>query len=175
MLAYGLFAANVLLLCGVLRAGLEDPAETGFSLLLLSTPLIVQTSWPHYFVYLPFCQVFAWQVLGRRRTDARAVLQHGLLGVSAVLSSSVFFNWFGDFSGYSWYGCLFWSNMLVAAVLYVELVPMVIQSLRGERRRAATPDNVTMCNGSTGMAMVANSLAEPCHPEPTHEIPVETV
>jgi hypothetical protein len=134
IVAYGLFAANVLLLCGVLRARLEDPAETGFSLLLLSTPLIVQTSWPHYFVYLPFCQVLAWQVLGRRRTDARAVMRYGLVGVSVVLSSSVFFNWFGNFSGYSWYGCLFWSNMLVAAVLYLELAPAVIQSLRGQGR-----------------------------------------
>jgi hypothetical protein len=133
IVAYGLFAANVLLLCGALRARLEDPAETGFSLLLLSTPLIVQTSWPHYFVYLPFCQVFAWQVIGRRRTDARAVLQYGLVGVSVVLSSSVLFNWFGDFSGYSWYGCLFWSNMLVVAVLYMELAPRMVGALRGTR------------------------------------------
>lgn len=129
VLAYGLFAANVLLLCSVVRARLESEPQIAFCLLLLSTPLIVQTSWPHYFVYLPFCQVFAWQMLGRRQLDAGVVLLYGMVAASAVLSSSVFFNWYGDFRNYNWYGSLFWSNMLLLAVLYAQLVPPVMATL----------------------------------------------
>jgi hypothetical protein len=127
--SYGLAALNVLLLWGMVRARAEHETEAAFALLLLSTPLLVETSWPHYFAYLPFCQVVAYHLLSGR-TGWGARFQYALLGVSIALSSSVLFNQLDDFRTYSRYGFLCWSNMLLLLLVYANMIPAVRDGLR---------------------------------------------
>jgi hypothetical protein len=127
--SYGLAALNALLLWGMVRARVEQEVEAGFALLLLSTPLLVETSWPHYFAYLPFCQVVVYRLLSARGGWGTK-FQYALLGVSIALSSSVLFNQVDDLRTYSRYGFLCWSNMLLLLLVYASTIPAVGDSLR---------------------------------------------
>ena len=64
----------------------------------------------------------------------RAAVAFFLLMPSIVISNIVFFNLFGDFSGYGFYGFLFWAGLLLLIALYVELLPDLIEENRSRRR-----------------------------------------
>jgi hypothetical protein len=91
------------------------------SLLFLSFPFLLKTSWPHYFVYLPFCQAAVFCALRRYRTVSPG-LAWGLavLPLLSIGLSSVFvFNLFEDHSAYYGSGCLFLANTLLIPAIYV--------------------------------------------------------
>jgi len=90
--------------------------EWAFALLFLSLPLAIDTSWPHYFVYLPFAQTLVWLAL-REATGWTRRLAGLLLAISVVLASMPFFALVGRWQDYSQYGVLFVANLglLIAA------------------------------------------------------------
>jgi hypothetical protein len=133
--SYGLAALNVFLLWGMVRTQVEHEAEAAFALLLLSTPLLVETSWPHYFAYLPFCQVVVYRLLSGR-SGWGTKLGYALLGVSIALSSSVLFNQIDNFRIYSRYGLLCWSDMLLLAIVYAQ----TMRAVRERRRQGRIAD-----------------------------------
>jgi hypothetical protein len=49
---------------------------------------------------------------------------------SVVLSNIVFFNLFGDFTRYGFYGFLFWANLLLLIALYVQLLPPALRQIQ---------------------------------------------
>lgn len=91
---------------------------------LLSLPFLLETSWPHYFVHLPFCQV---AVLAHARTlasghpDPRTRrTAHWLAGLSlaSIALASVFcLDLSGHWSNYHGYGVLFVANLLLLVAL----------------------------------------------------------
>lgn len=88
--------------------------------IFLAIPFVIKTSWPHYFVYLPLCQV---AVLFYYASFFRILplLGKGLIMlpvISIVLSSAFFFNVFDNWSIYNANGFLFISNLLLLVALY---------------------------------------------------------
>lgn len=85
------------------------------TILFLALPFVTETSWPHYFVFLPFVQVFLlahlWQK-GKRKA------WFGSLGIliSMLLASMLFFAWVGDRRAYASMGTLLWANSVLFLV-----------------------------------------------------------
>jgi hypothetical protein len=150
-IAYGAAAANMGLILLVQRARLRHAHLWSFQLVFLTIPFVLKTSWPHDFVFLSFTQaLLAWRLLGEKEAPgtaaagkrsyssvcgeralcARAIVKWFLLLVSIVFSNIVFFNLLGDFSGYDFYGFLFWANLLLLVVLYLELLPPALRRIR---------------------------------------------
>jgi hypothetical protein len=151
-IAYGVAAATMGLIFLVQRARLRHADLWSFQLVFLTIPFVLKTSWPHDFVFLSFTQAFlAWRLLEgekaapatytvgnrshvsawrERAPRARAVVTFLLLLVSIVFTNMVFFNLFGDFYGYSFFGFLFWADLLLLVALYVELLPPALRRFR---------------------------------------------
>lgn len=118
----GLFLTGINLLCawrGLRRQG-DAFAPLFFGFLFLSLPLFLETSWPHYFVYLPLVQVLAVQ--GLRRTAvprwARWV-GWGLVLLSLLVASTPFFALWESWKPYEKAGMLFWANGLMLLFWYL--------------------------------------------------------
>lgn len=93
--------------------------------IFLSIPFVVNTSWPHYFVYLPFCQaaVLSYCTSSFRTSGLGGKALSGLPILSMVLSSIFLFNLFQDWAGYNGYGMLFLSNaLLLIAILAISVM-----------------------------------------------------
>ena len=84
----------------------------------LSIPFLVATSWPHYFVFLPFCQIFLLsQVFGNVRSTLLRVLSLLLLWLpSVLLVNIVFFHLVGNWRIYNGLGAIFVSTLLLNAL-----------------------------------------------------------
>jgi len=116
---YGVFVANALIVARLAYRGGTRAAEWSFALLFLSLPFVVETSWPHYFVYLPFAQTLVWMELRARagvgegwiRPNFARIWQLALLMISIVLASMPFFQWVGRWQDYSSLGFLFLANL----------------------------------------------------------------
>ena len=121
---YGIFALNLLALIGLIRMKQKDEPALAFALLFASLPLIVETSWPHYFVYLPLCQVILYAAFKENRQPWAKVLGMSLLAASMILSSTIFFHILGDWRAYSRYGALFAADALVLLAIYVHLLAL---------------------------------------------------
>ena len=120
-----------------------------FQLVFLTIPFFFKTSWPHDFVFLSFTQAFLvwWFLEGRKvglkedgtgesdhETTWREPVLHGLtpvmlalLLVSIAISNIVFFNLLGSFYLYGFFGFLFWANLLLLVISYVELLPLALR------------------------------------------------
>ncbi len=133
---YGLFGLNLLAVARLVwRRGPRD-MEWAFALLFLGLPLAIDTSWPHYFVYLPFAQTLVWLALrdtaGRRRWLAAL-----LLVVSIVLASMPFFALVGRWQDYSQYGVLFVANLCLLLAAHALTLRPAAES--GHRPSPAEP------------------------------------
>jgi len=126
---YGLFAVSLLAVARLLRRGRFRDMEWAYALLFLSLPLAVETSWPHYFVYLPFAQTLAWLELRRARPRDR-LWQGALLLVSVVLASMPFFQFVGRWQDYSQYGFLFVANLCLLVLGHALTLRQAAQSGR---------------------------------------------
>ena len=114
IIGYGLTTLGLVQIYQITRM----PGPTGilwaFSLLFLLTPFFVETSWPHYFVYLPFCQILVFLQLEKEPKKSPAwFIVALLLALSMLLMSLFFFNLMPSWKTYSRYGILFWANLLV--------------------------------------------------------------
>lgn len=107
------------------RLPMRREIRHSFALLLCSTPFFLDTSWPHYFIYLPFCQAVAYLGLGRgsawpREATGRAAGAHTALALASVFLASVpLLLWFGDWTAYAHAGALFFANLLCLAALHL--------------------------------------------------------
>jgi len=135
--SYGLALLNMGLIFGIQRARLPHADLWSFHLIFLSIPFFLTTSWPVDLVYIPFAQaLLAWKILEGDKTlswrhplPARKVASLLLLA-SIVVSNIVFFNLIGDRILYGSVGFIFWANLLLLIVSYMELLPSVLRQIR---------------------------------------------
>lgn len=64
--------------------------------LFCATPFLVATSWPHYFVFVPWCCAVVWRQLAEARPGPWWWTGHVAAGVAVVLVSMPFFDFIGD-------------------------------------------------------------------------------
>lgn len=151
---YLLAAANVVLLYRMVRqsALLQElgarASAWAFVVLALALPFAVYTSWPHYFAYLPFCQVFLWREIARAGTGARRRATLGLLILPSIAASSVIlFNLLRHThltlghviptrAIYPCWGFLLLADVLLCLAAWLELGGMI------RRARVLAPDSV---------------------------------
>jgi hypothetical protein len=134
-IAYGIAAANMGLIFLIQRARLRFADLWSFQIVFLTIPFVLKTSWPHDFVFLPFTQTLMvwWLLEGKKaapgtdtagkRSHVPAAVTFFFLLLSIVFSNIVFFNLFGNFTRYGFFGFLFWANLLLLMALYVQLLP----------------------------------------------------
>jgi hypothetical protein len=119
---YAIFFINIFIIFSLkkLRLSPGEDIYWGFTLLFLSLPMILETSWPHYFVYLPICLTFlVSHFLVKKKTRGISNwLVLIFLAVSGLLSSSIFFNIIGNWQTYSGSGYLFFSNTILLIICY---------------------------------------------------------
>ncbi len=114
IIGYGLTALGLAQVYQIAQITKPISILWAFALLFLLTPFFVETSWPHYFVYLPFCQVLVFLQLEKEPRKSLAwFIAALLLALSMLLLSLFFFNLISDWKIYSRYGILFWANLLV--------------------------------------------------------------
>ena len=128
-IAYGIASINVGLVYLVQRARLQHANLWSFHILFLSIPFFLKTSWPADLVYFPFAQaLLAWQLLDgkgisqRKQSPPTRAVAKFLLLTSIVISNIVFFNLVGDHFSYGFYGFIFWANLLLLVITYMELL-----------------------------------------------------
>jgi hypothetical protein len=141
-IAYAVAAANMGLIFLVQRARLRNADLWSFQIVFLTIPFVLKTSWPHDFVFLPFTQaLMVWWLLegektapgtdaAGKRSLARAAVTFFFLLPSIVFSNIVFFNLFGNFIRYGFYGFLFWANLLLLMALYIQLLPPALRRVQ---------------------------------------------
>jgi hypothetical protein len=74
------------------RTRRRDDMLDAFVVALCATPFVVPTSWPHYFVYLPFCQIAVWSRLRGGRQNRVWWLAVVLTSLSTLSSSMILFD-----------------------------------------------------------------------------------
>jgi hypothetical protein len=92
--------------------------------IFLAIPFVIETSWPHYFVYLPLCQaaVFCYYASYFRSSNLRAKALITLPVSSMLLSSIFLFNLFPNWEIYNSYGVLFIANLLLLVAVFASIV-----------------------------------------------------
>ena len=169
-IGYALMAASLGLVSLVQRAQLRHANLWSFHILFLSIPFVHQTSWPVDLVYIPFAQaLLTWQFLeGKAATSTVGEHTHpsawrkwaspGRVFVtlflinSIVISNSIFFNLYGDKIQYGTYGFIFWSDLLLLIVTYIELIPAALRGVRIPQGKMLV-DAATNAGSITGDSM----------------------
>jgi alpha-1,2-mannosyltransferase len=117
------------------RTGRDDPSLFAAGA-FLCLPFLLRTSWPHYFVFLPFCQMLIlwrlWSMRHGRRVWSLAFCAVTL--VSAALSSVFVFNMFPHWHMYSSRGLYLAADLLSLVALF----GLIGLSARGARREGAS-------------------------------------
>jgi len=132
-IAYSIAALNVGLVFLVQRTRLPKADLWSVHILFLSVPFVFPTSWPVDLVYLPFGQaLLIWKILEGEKAlswkhplPARKVASLLLL-VSIAISNIVFFNLIGDRITYGSVGFIFWADLFLLVVSYMELLPSAL-------------------------------------------------
>lgn len=88
-------------------------------LVLLTTPFLVETSWPHYFAYLPFVHATLLSEVSQLPKSARARLLTCAGVISVVLASWPLCLLVGGWMPYNNAGLLFWANSLALISLLI--------------------------------------------------------
>jgi hypothetical protein len=150
-ISYGIAAANVGLIFLVQRARMRRADLWSFHLVFLTIPFVLKTSWAHDFYYLSFAQaLLTWRFLEGEKaapeddiTDnqwregawrkqalyARMTVPLFIL-LSIAVSNVVFFILLDSPYRYSFYGYLFWANLLLLIASYMLLLPQALRHLR---------------------------------------------
>lgn len=114
-----------------------------FLLAAATLPFVVPSSWPHYFVFLPFGQAYALHRLtlaGRRPGTVLAVAVLLVLPSMAMASAALFVV-MGGWQLFNYFGLVFWADLLMLLALYLALPRAFWAPARLIRRgpRAAAP------------------------------------
>jgi hypothetical protein len=133
-IGYGLAAVNVGFLYLIQRACLPFANLWSFHILFLTIPFVLLTSWPSDLIYISFAQgLLAWQLLEEKKNlHAMRISAFILLAVSIIISNILFFNFLffniiANYQSYGFYGAVFWSNLLLLTVSYIQLLPTALQ------------------------------------------------
>lgn len=120
VLSTALAAGNLMTALWVVNARLPRRALWVFSFVALSTPLLVATSWMHYFVYLPLVQTFlAAQLAHTRDASLPARASSAALWLASVALSSIFFFLHaGGSHAYELHAYLLWSDLALLAIAH---------------------------------------------------------
>lgn len=102
--------------------GRTESVET-FALVFLSTPLWCSPSWPHYFAYLPFCQLVLFARALARAPGARRTVALAAILASVLLASLPVFLWVGDPARYGALGLLFAAHLALLGAFYALFAP----------------------------------------------------
>lgn len=116
---YLVFGINIFIIYKMTKTGSSEEVSWVFFLLFVSLPFILETSWSHYFVYLPFCHVMlvkvVWEEVG---SFVWRVVNYVLLVFSILSASIFFFNIIGKWYLFAHSGFLFFSNLAVLILFY---------------------------------------------------------
>jgi hypothetical protein len=102
------------------RKGSGVGALSAWSLLLLSLPFVLPTSWPHYFVFLPFCVVAVWDELSSAPL-LRRVAGETLCLLASLLASTPALVFAGSWRAYARWGTLFFADALLLLAAHLSL------------------------------------------------------
>lgn len=95
----------------------------GLCLVFLSTPFLTPTSWPHYFVFLPFCQLVFWlSVCNTLESWKKSLLILVFLAPSIALSNMVPFLGHHGWIEVAFQGRLFFSSLFLLFGIYALLI-----------------------------------------------------
>jgi hypothetical protein len=122
-LRYACCAALLVVVYRLARNSRPDAPRWAFLWLFAASPFFVITSWPHYFAYLPgiVAATLGWVLSGRGPLVARALVAASSVG-AAALSSMFVFDLVGNRHVYSWWGYLFFADLLALAALAITLL-----------------------------------------------------
>ncbi len=125
-----LAALNLLLAFGVGLLGIPEDSKRRLimCLLFLMLPFVLTTSWTHYLVYLPFCQIcLAYEAarILRGENRWRMATVWMLAGTSAVLSSIPFVRAQANWMAYVTPGFGFYSNLAALLAAYVVVLALI--------------------------------------------------
>lgn len=112
LLGLCIFLAVLVKIHRIYKAGPHDHTFAA-SGLLLTFPLLINTSWPHYFVYLPFCVVLLLQKAATPR-------QRGCV-ITAAFLQSIFIYAASSYQVYSGFGFLLAANLLLLGTWFSAL------------------------------------------------------
>ena len=106
--------------CQIRTARMAHRTLWAFCFVALSTPLLVPTSWIHYFVHPPLVLTFlAAELAGARlATSLKSAAASFVLAPSAWLSSLACFDFMGSARLYAERGCPLIANLLLLALAY---------------------------------------------------------
>lgn len=132
LIGYLIFIFNTGIIYLLIRNKVQEEMVLAFVLLFTSIPFLVDTSWPHYFVYLPFCQIVVGRLLWQdENTVVKASTTLLFFIPSVILSSTIFFIWIDDHAVYNRFASLFFANLLMLLLTYLR----VAQANRKPRSR----------------------------------------
>jgi uncharacterized membrane protein len=116
--------------------------------IFLAIPFLVQSSWPHYFVYLPFCQLAIFYYLVNKLKELKKIgAIASLFTFLSMLCSSVFvFDIFGHWSLFNKNGILFLSNFLLLISLLLIIIKNNKKFIRANWMVLKKADSSTKCN-----------------------------
>lgn len=115
---------NVYAMILLARRKIDDAVLWAAVLVLLSIPFMLRTSWPHYFVYLPFVQLLVARVmLAQPRRRGARLFEWGALVLSLALGSVLGFALAPDWKAYGYWGCLFFANAILQVVVGARVLP----------------------------------------------------
>jgi len=122
-LRYACCAALLVVVYRLARSSRPGAPRWAFLWLLAASPFFVITSWPHYFAYLPaiVAATLGWALSGRGPLPGRAMVAACSVG-AAALSSIFVFDLVGNRHVYSWWGYLFFADVLALAALAITLL-----------------------------------------------------
>jgi hypothetical protein len=129
LIGFALAGSGILCIVWIVRATWQEADHWHLTILFLILPFFTETSWPHYFVYLPFVQVFLlwqlWQQSWRWRLFGGLVLL-----TSAVLASMPYFGWLNDRQSYARSGTLFWVDFMLFLLVMALILPRIWRQYR---------------------------------------------
>lgn len=134
--SYALALLNFAGLYLVHRRSIEPVRERFAAVLFLTIPLLLPVTWPHYMVYLPFCQLLLVR-LALSSSGAGRVRRISLVGMavlSAALASVFLMFAFGTWIPYARSGALMWADLIVMIGLWIEAGPALLRPPHRARR-----------------------------------------
>jgi len=133
-IAYGIAAINMGLVYLVQRARLQYANLWSFHIIFLTIPFVLMTSWPVDLVYISFAQgLLVWHLMEERNSPMRTFWQNTalvLLVVSIFISNISFFNLIADHTRYGYLGYIFWADLLLLLISYIDLLPPAWRKVR---------------------------------------------
>jgi alpha-1,2-mannosyltransferase len=103
---------NIALLWFMSRRRVDRDDFLSFSLLFCTLPFLIETSWHHYFIFLPFLQVYLLRFEWKRWLTFPVI-------VSIILSSIFMVNLFPSWEDHAKWGFSFLSNALILVIIYL--------------------------------------------------------